>query len=244
LVLLVTMFIVEVDFDSKQTVFFLALAAMIAPVLQRFYDAVVVLISKIVRSDGFTWKGTCFALGGLIVFLPTMIANLLGADLGFEGKLGEGAGDDINKLSTKYANEGLIHEVEQDQAEVVSNLFWVNAIRAEDNKRARDANVVKAARAIQEKWRLKREASHEPARGIGVNPRDSACAWVERHISEITRRDEEDARDSLDVEELREDEKEEETEGDGGDSVSSKTSSRVRRANSRRNLSRVWKLNV
>ena len=86
---------------------------MIAPVMQRFYDAVIVQMSKVMRKDGFTWKGFFFSMIGFIVFLPTMIIRLSGCECGSSIAMGatEMAGDDINKLATKMANEGLVASV-------------------------------------------------------------------------------------------------------------------------------------
>lgn len=143
----------ELTFDAGLIAFLLALVAMLAPVVQRFYDAVIVQISKITRREGFTYKGAFFACLGLVVFLPTMVARFMGLDLGLGGKVTEGAGDDINKLSTKAANEGLVQQLDGELAEVASNLFWVANLEAKQRRQKRDQAVVEAARLIQERWR-------------------------------------------------------------------------------------------
>ena len=65
----------EGSMDTKSIALLVALASMLAPVVQRFYDAFIVQISKAVRKQGFTWKGAVFALFGLIVFLPLMVSS-------------------------------------------------------------------------------------------------------------------------------------------------------------------------
>ena len=144
--------------NSRLMAFWLALSAMLAPVAQRFYDAVIVQYSKWVRKNGFSWKGAFFAFIGLLVFIPSMVARLLGCETGYQGSLSKAAGDDINKMATKTANEGVIRELEEGLAEVASNLFWLTSVEAEDRRKKRDEKVRQAARAIQENWRRKKMA--------------------------------------------------------------------------------------
>jgi len=140
--------------NTKQFAFFLAVASLVAPVFQRFYDAIVVQIFRAVWSDGFTWKGAFFAFVGMIVFIPTMVLNLLGLGMGWTGKLVEGAADDVNKLATKAANEGLVNQVQEGKVEAASTLFWMGAVRAEERRATCDERVAVAARAIRcNKWR-------------------------------------------------------------------------------------------
>lgn len=159
--------------DAKEIAFFLAIASLTAPVFQRFYDAIIVQISRAVRNDGFSWKGAFFSFLGMIVFIPTMVLNLLGLGMGWTGKLVEGAADDVNKLTTKAANEGLVHRIQEGQVETASTLFWMGAVRAEERRATCEESVARAARAIKLNRHCAahedREASSVRFRG-GVTP--------------------------------------------------------------------------
>ena len=172
----------------------LAILSMIAPITQRFYDAFIVQASKIMRKDGFTWKGAFFAFLGFIVFLPTTVARLAGLNTGYEGKLIDAGSDDINKMATKAANEGLVHQMQEGAAYVASNLFWVSAIRAEERRRARDMNVEKAVRAMQANFRRRRaeraalnkdptlSANSPVATRVATGRERPGFLWVEREM--------------------------------------------------------------
>lgn len=169
--LLAETLIVELTFDAKLSAFLLALAAMLAPVVQRFYDAFIVQCSKATRREGFTYQGACFSLLGLVVFLPGMVARLIGLEMAFEGKVAEAAGDDINKMSTKVANEGIITQLDEGLAERVANMLWLKSLEAEQRRKGRDRTVAEAAQVIQKRWRSKK---HTIARAKGsTTPRPS-----------------------------------------------------------------------
>ena len=126
----------------QRIAFVLSVVALLAPVLQRLYDAVIVQISKLVRADGFTVTGAVFAMIGFVVFLPTVLSRAFGVDTNDSSlqptlKLVEGAGDDVNKLATKTANEGVVTQIEAGVGEIASNLWWVTH---QDAKSRREAN--------------------------------------------------------------------------------------------------------
>ena len=151
-------------FGGDQNVIYLIVTvlAMIAPVMQRFYDAVIVQMSKVMRKDGFTWKGFFFSMIGFIVFLPTMIIRLSGCECGSSIAMGatEMAGDDINKLATKMANEGLVASVEAGVAEIASRAFWQahmdQEFRKENERRSRRRRPYCCKRAGAPRWRRAR----------------------------------------------------------------------------------------
>ena len=148
--------------DAQTTAFIVSLLAMIAPVLQRFYDACIVQISKVVRKQGFTWKGFFFSLIGFLVFVPTMVIKLTQCDCGSTVAMSatEMAGDDINKLATKMANEGLVSSVEEGTAEIASRAFWQVHINAEFRRERKitEEEVEAAARLVQARFRSRRAA--------------------------------------------------------------------------------------
>ena len=176
----------------------LAILSMLAPITQRFYDAFIVQASKIMRKDGFTWKGAFFAFLGFIVFLPTTVARLMGINVGYSGKLVDAGGDDINKMATKVANDGLVHQMQEGAAYAASNLFWVAAIQAEERRMARDMNVEKAVRAMQANFRRRRaakcaaigterilSAESQTAPRLSTGQERPGFLWVERELSAI-----------------------------------------------------------
>ena len=141
----------------------LALLALLAPVLQRLYDATIVQISKIVRKNGFSLKAAAFAFVGFVVFLPTIIAKWTGLDSKGDSatnlKFVEGAGDDVNKLATKTANEGVVTQIEAGLAEIASNLFWVASqekSRRDRMRRKSASSYHDAAVVIQRAYRKRR----------------------------------------------------------------------------------------
>ena len=81
----------------------------------------------------------------------------MGCSTGESGKLSQLAGDDVNKMATKAANEGLLRDLEGGLAEVASDLFWMRSIEAEQRRRSREEKVAEAARAIQRRWQEKKE---------------------------------------------------------------------------------------
>ena len=146
--------------DAQAVAFIVALLAMIAPVLQRFYDAIIVQLSKVMRKDGFTWKGFIFSMVGLIVYLPTMVIRLSSCDCSSDMAMSatEMAGDDINKLATKMANEGLVQHIEEGIAEIASRAFWQAHVDAEFRRGEAEEIVEAAARALQARFRARRAA--------------------------------------------------------------------------------------
>lgn len=143
--------------DAADIAFATGVAAMIAPVAQRFYDAVVVQLYK-ACGKGFTWKGFFFSLIGLLVFIPTMIMRLGNLDCcGTTLPMGscEMAGDDFNKLAVKMANEGLVTSVEEGVAEIASRAFWVAYTNAEHRRDNAKEMEEAAARVVQARWRAR-----------------------------------------------------------------------------------------
>lgn len=124
----------------------LALLSVLAPILQRFYDAIVVQLVKLYAQGGFNPKAAFFAMIGFLVFIPSMIFKLLGIQTEGKDALARNAGDNLNKLSAKTANEVLVGEIEQKAEEVVANAFW-----AAEKRRAEKRE--KAATFIQQRFR-------------------------------------------------------------------------------------------
>ena len=58
----------------------LAIASVLAPVTQRFYDAVVVQLIKRFYQGGFKPKAAFFAMLGLLVFIPSVVFKFLGIE--------------------------------------------------------------------------------------------------------------------------------------------------------------------
>lgn len=150
--------------------FALALCSLIAPVLQRFYDAFVVHTSKALRKEGFSWKGAFFGFLGLVVFLPTLVLNLLGLNLGWSAKISEGAADDVNKMATKAANEGLNRSIQTGGTEAAVDLFWLGAVCAGERRKTREQRVSEAAQAIQVNWRRSHERQQRERRLSSLSP--------------------------------------------------------------------------
>ena len=151
--------------DSQTRAFLISVLAMIAPIVQRFYDAVIVNSFKAVNG-GFTWKGLFFSTIGLVVFFPTMFVRLGSCDCcnsSIAVKASEMASDDINKLATKMANEGLFKQVEDGIAEIASRAFWQAHIDAEYRRESAQEKVIAAARLLQARWRARRAAQQRDA---------------------------------------------------------------------------------
>lgn len=142
--------------------FTMCLLAMFAPVIQRFYDAIIVQSFKVLRG-GFTWKGFFFSMMGFVVFLPTMIIRLSSCDCGAQVAMSASqmAGDDLNKLATKMANEGLVASIEEGTAELASRAFWQVHVEAEFRRDRQEELAEAAARLVQARWRARR-AAHAP----------------------------------------------------------------------------------
>jgi hypothetical protein len=137
----------------------LALASVAAPVLQRFYDAVIVQLVKIFVQGGFNPKAAFFAMLGLLVFLPSMIFKILGIDTGGKDGLAKNAGDDLNKLSAKTANEALVGEIESNAEEIIANAFW--AAEKRHGERRETSAILIQRRFRQRKARQAREAKQK-----------------------------------------------------------------------------------
>ncbi len=165
---IMTLFLIVQEFYgySAHSAFACALASVLAPVVQRIYDATIVQVSKIVRKEGFTWKGACFACVGCIVFLPSVVAKFAGlnpdedANLKTSLKFVEGAGDDVNKLATKTANEGVIRQIEHGIGEVATNMFWVVS---QERATRREKNVTEAAKAFKALRHTSSSSASEPS---------------------------------------------------------------------------------
>ena len=158
MIVLATTLGIDTALDAGTLRFVVGLLAMVAPVLQRFYDAFIVQISKVMRKDGFTWKGFFFSMIGFVVFLPTMIMRLSSCDCSSTIAMSatEMAGDDINKLATKMANEGLVQHIEEGVAEIASRAFWMAHVDAEFRRENEDDMAEAAARLLQARWRQRR----------------------------------------------------------------------------------------
>ena len=140
--------------------FLASVLALLAPVVQRFYDAVIVQLSKVMRQDGFSWKGFFFSMLGFVVFLPGMLIKLTSCNCSSSIALSatQGGGDDINKLATKMANEGLVKSIEEGIAELASRAFWQAHVEAEFRREATEECVEAAALLLQARWRARRAA--------------------------------------------------------------------------------------
>jgi len=106
--------------------FYLALGAMGVPILEKVYDAVIVQLSKLLRKDEFTWQGCFFALIALLISLPSVIASLLGVDLGLsdlETIVDEGAGAMEMGLEDMAIVTGAGFDA---AADLFSNVAWLN----------------------------------------------------------------------------------------------------------------------
>jgi len=189
--------------NAQLSAFVVSVLALIAPVLQRFYDAVIVQLWKVWSKDGFSWKGCLFSTMGLIVFLPTMVLRLLKLDCcGSTIAMGatEMAGDDVNKMAMKLANEGLVSQIDEGIADIASRAFWQVAIDAEYRREAGEEQAEAAARKLQARWRARRAARKRlkqlrlaaamtvRAQVKPVRPTDRAdrpgLQWLETHIEE------------------------------------------------------------
>ena len=154
-----TIFPQLVTANAQMRAFIVSILAMLAPVIQRFYDAFIVNLSKRMRG-GFTWKGFFFSLVGFLVFLPTMIIRLTGFDTGspIAEKAAVMASDDMNKLATKMSNEGLFKQIEEGIAEASARAFWQVHINAEFRRKNKAVLMVASARLVQERWRARARA--------------------------------------------------------------------------------------
>ena len=147
---------------AQTTTLVVGLLAMVSPVTQRLYDALVVQVSKLLRKDGtFTWKGCFFSFISFIVFVPVVIMKLANCDCcGSTIAMGSCnmAGDDINKLATKMINEGLVKNIEEGVAEVASRAFWQQHVKAHFRRdKVQDPAVIDAAvRLVQARWRARK----------------------------------------------------------------------------------------
>ena len=147
---------------AQTTTLVVGLLAMVSPVTQRLYDALVVQVSKLLRKDGtFTWKGCFFSFISFIVFVPVVIMKLANCDCcGSTIAMGSCnmAGDDINKLATKMINEGLVKNIEEGIAEVASRAFWQQHVKAHFRRdKVQDPAVIDAAvRLVQARWRARK----------------------------------------------------------------------------------------
>lgn len=90
------------DFKAgfQQTAFILSMVAMAAPIAEKFYDAVIVQVSKMMRKEDFSWANCVFAMLALVVLIPGIIAAALGVEMetgDIEGVVDEatGAAEDI-----------------------------------------------------------------------------------------------------------------------------------------------------
>merc|ERR1719261_45361 len=77
----------------QTTAFVLGMVAMAAPIFEKFYDAIIVQLSKIMRKDEFSWAGCAFAMIGLILTLPGLVASIFGIEIAGDGDI-EGAMDE------------------------------------------------------------------------------------------------------------------------------------------------------
>merc|ERR1719453_1553078 len=74
------------------------------PIFEKAYDAIIVQLSTICRKEDFSYAACGFAMIGLLLQLPQLIAGIVGLDLGdgdFEGALDEAAG------VTEFLNDDL-----------------------------------------------------------------------------------------------------------------------------------------
>ena len=141
----------------------LALLSVLAPILQRFYDAVIVQLIKICKG-GFDKKAAFFAMVALLVVIPLMVMKLLGLQTAGADKLAQHATDDANKLAMKAANETLGGVISNRTKEVVANLFWDADKRRTEKREA-------AAIMIQRRFRKRRKRREEAERRMAKQKR-------------------------------------------------------------------------
>lgn len=79
--------------------FFLSVCAMMLPIVEKAYDAIIVQISILCRKDEFSYASCAFTMFGLLLVLPGLLAGLVGIDLGDAGEEVEGAMDSMNDLT-------------------------------------------------------------------------------------------------------------------------------------------------
>ena len=75
--------------------FLLSLFAMMLPIIEKGYDAIIVQLSIICRKEDFSWLACGFTMLAFLLTLPQLIAGLVGLDLGegdFEGAMDEAVG--------------------------------------------------------------------------------------------------------------------------------------------------------
>jgi len=81
--------------NMQMAAFFIALGGMALPIVEKGYDAIIVQLSKIFRKDEFSWAACGFAMIGLILTIPALLAEMVGLELGdgdVEGMLDETMG--------------------------------------------------------------------------------------------------------------------------------------------------------
>lgn len=168
-----------IDAQASSVRFVVSVLAMVAPVLQRFYDAVIVQAFKLQRG-GFTFKGAFFSMIGFIVFVPTMVLRLTACECDSAVAMSsmEMAGDDMNKLATKMANEGLVASIEEGMAELASRAFWQAQVDAEFRRENMEQFEELAARILQVRWRARLAARKARKRIQKVGHAvEAAAAW-------------------------------------------------------------------
>lgn len=133
------------------------MAALLAPVAQRFYDSLVVHFAKVMRGQRFTWKAFFLSLIGLAAILPGALIKIAGCQCCSSTIVGVSnmAGDDINKLAAKLANEGLVQSIEEGVAEIASRAFWEAHARAHMRRQWSEEDTEAVARVIQARWRAR-----------------------------------------------------------------------------------------
>jgi len=119
----------EARLHCQTIAFILSLIALALPIVEKLYDAVIVQLSKIFRKDEFTWAGCCFAMIGLILSLPSMIAVVFGvSELAAAGDLFSAA-DEFAGATEAAIDDAVtsgLGEALGVTSELFSNLAWFN----------------------------------------------------------------------------------------------------------------------
>ena len=179
MLLLLTLLPDHLDAATGQTcVLVLALLSLFGPVLSRFYDAVIVQLSQYVRRDDFSLKSAFFAFVGVVVFLPTAIAQLCGfgvtsdADTRANLQLAEQAADQTNAAMDMATNEEMVRQIEDGLAQRATNRFWAARQHAAYRRNWSDRKdglltPEQAALFLQQRWRMaKRRKRRRNAVGL------------------------------------------------------------------------------
>jgi len=148
--------------------FFLALAALFLPILQKLYDAVVAQLSRLCRKDdGCSPTSACFAVWALAISIPGLVVRLLGWNM--DTSQLEGAADE--------AASAMELAVEEAAATGLNNLAWLTRPTPEHHD---------AAKRIQRRFLSSRQCSRRrgSVRATWEATLSASRAQVQPHASQ------------------------------------------------------------